>query len=512
MKKYAGFFLLLLCSILFASYAAAGQIKTFVSDFTVSGVQNKDELKGTLRTLLASRLNSETIVTVDTAEGADVLVTGSYAVLGKMFSLDAVARDSVGKVLVRLFEQGESQDELIPALTKLAQKLNGEIVKGFSAPAAKPVLPAAAPALPVPVPPAAAGAHPLIVTPSIIKKEAAATPSTEIVKAEQGANISGSGWTSQRLSGALVGIASGRTLGNGVRELFVADDHVLRFYHQEAELKLIAEVTFTPAEKILGVDTADLDGDGNPEAYLTIMDGETLVSQVWVARDGGLHKMAGKLPYFFRAIALDGKDKKIYVQQMGRDADFYGNVFELVQSDGSYEMKNPIKLPRFGYIYNFNRFTDAKGQSYYVLINGDGYLLVYSASGEELWRSNDKFGGSEIYFKREDLINMRIIGDKYRWTFLEQRIVVTPAGEIIVPRNEGMFVFGNNRSYKKNSLFDFSWNGSTLNEQWHTKESQNYLADYFYDAPRKELVILEVVKKEGLLDKGASTISVKKVE
>ena len=55
MKKYAGLFLLLLCSILFASYAAAGQIKTFVSEFAVSGAQNKDELKGTLQMLLASR-------------------------------------------------------------------------------------------------------------------------------------------------------------------------------------------------------------------------------------------------------------------------------------------------------------------------------------------------------------------------------------------------------------------------------------------------------------------------
>ena len=72
-----------------------------------------------------------------------------------------------------------------------------------------------------------------------------------------------------------------------MRELFVVDDHVLRLYHQEAELKLVAEVTFSAAEKILGIDTADLDGDGIPEAYLTIMDGETLASQVWIARGGG---------------------------------------------------------------------------------------------------------------------------------------------------------------------------------------------------------------------------------
>jgi hypothetical protein len=58
----------------------------------------------------------------------------------------------------------------------------------------------------------------------------------------------------------------------------------------------------------------------------------------------------------------------------------------------------------------------------------------------------------------------------------------------------------------------FRWNGAALDEVWHTKESQNYLADYYYDAVLKELVMLEVVKKEGLLDKGASTIAVKKVE
>jgi len=51
-----------------------------------------------------------------------------------------------------------------------------------------------------------------------------------------------------------------------------------------------------------------------------------------------------------------------------------------------------------------------------------------------------------------------------------------------------------------------------LDELWHTKQSQNYLADYSYDEGTKELVMLEVVKKAGLLDKGASALLIKRVE
>jgi len=200
------------------------------------------------------------------------------------------------------------------------------------------------------------------------------------------------------------------------------------------------------------------------------------------------------------------------VQQMNNDRDFYGDIFELVKSGNSYEAKNPFKLPRFGYLYNFNRFRDKTGAENWVVINEDGYLIVYSSSGEELWRSSDKFGGSETYFLREDLANVRTTGDPNRWIFLEQRITVTPAGDVIVPKNDGMFVIGNNRAYKKSSIYCFAWNGSSLDEKWHTKQSQNYLPDYFYDHSRRELVNLEIVKKEGLLTGGASMVAVRKVE
>lgn len=496
MKK--SLLLLLISAVFTTTTALAAQVRVYVSEFAVTGAVNKEEFKTTLQTLLASRMSGEKLVSVDSPVGADVLVKGSYIVFGKIFSLDVVARDLGGKVVARAFQQGESQDEVIPALGKLGQMLAVEIAAKVT------------PGDPRAAEPYARTSYQGRSS-DIVRREAEVTPASDIVKPQDVVKGAG-GWVSQRLAGAMIGVAQGKALANGGRELYVVDSQSLRLYRREDGMKLIAEVTFSPREKIISVDSADLDGDGVPEAYITIMDGDSLSSQVWISKDNMLKRVAAKLPYFFRGIALDGGAMKMYAQQMSSDSDFYGDVYEVVKSGEKYDLKNPIKLPRFGNLYNFNRFKDASGKSFYVVLNGDGYLIVYTAEGEEMWRSSDKFGGSETYFKREDLANMKITGDQYRWTFLEQRIITTPDGDVIVPQNAGFFVIGNSRSYSKSSVYEFAWNGSTLDEKWHTRQSQNYLADFFFDYARKELVLLEVVKKEGMFKQGASMVAVKKVE
>jgi hypothetical protein len=129
-----------------------------------------------------------------------------------------------------------------------------------------------------------------------------------------------------------------------------------------------------------------------------------------------------------------------------------------------------------------------------------------------LWRSSDKFGGSESNFQWHDDSKVRITGATERWIFLEQRIVITKDGVVIVPHNSGFWVVGNSRSYSKSSLYGFTWNGATLEQKWHTNQSQNYLADYSYNESRNVLILLEVVKKAGMIEKGASAVSIKKIE
>lgn len=494
--------------LLISMPAVAAQPKISIAAFKVTGTTAKDELKDALQSMLASRLAAEKIQVVGTNDSPDMTVIGTYIVFGKVFSLDGqlVARN--GKVLGRAFEQGESADDVIPAVGRLARKLTEEIGRiplaslqnaGSSNDSLQPQ------ALPV-TPPVSA---------DIVRKPPAevSKKDEEIIRPEKVIRNSESGMISQRLDGAMIGLVQVGRSDKGSREVVVALEKELRMYRQEKEFKLLAaENNFGGNEKIISIDIADLDADGVQELYVTAFNGELLASKVYLLENGSFRKIAADIPYFFRGIALNGGAYKVYAQEMGINDDFYGDMCELVKKGTSFQLGKPVKLPPKGNIYNVNLFADKDGKPLFVTLNPDGYLVVSAETGESLWKSSDKFGGSEMYFTRDDMQNVRVTGSQYRKRFIEQRITVTKNGVVIVPKNEGSFVIGNSRSFSKNSVYAFAWNGAGLDELWHTRLDQSYLADYSYDNEQKELLILEVVKKAGIVEKGASAVVVRRVE
>ena len=482
------------------SYAA--QIRLFVADMSVTGVQNKDEMKTTLQTLLASRLNGDTVLAVGSSAEADVVVTGSYVSIGKVFSVDALARTVDGKTLSRAFVQGDNQDELIPAVGKLAEKLLAELAK---VPAAQPPRTIALPAAVVSMPVAAGVVKGVEVNPAV---------TSEFIKpkeVEVSRNDSG-GWQSKRLAGAATLMATGRTSADGSRELFLAETRRISYYRQGKEMTLVASTELAEPRKIISIDTLE-DGAGKLDVYVTVIRAGELLSQVWQISGDKLLLVADEMPYYFRTFSHAGGPKKLFAQTMGRsDVDFYGNVFEATRSGKTIALKNAVKMPRYGNIYNFNQFRASDGALLTTVLSTDNYLIIYDENQKELWRSNDKFGGSELFFQRDDLDNLRTTGDQYRWTFINQRIQVTPGGDVVVGKNDGFMVLGKARTYKTGAVYCFAWNGSTLDEKWHTRATQNYMPDYYLDAARNELLMLQTVLRPGMNERGASALTIKKVE
>ena len=302
------------------------------------------------------------------------------------------------------------------------------------------------------------------------------TPSSEsrsdVIKAESENKAIQVATVGQRMTGIYTGIAPLGMLEQGDRELVLLQDKRLQVVRHGRKTEQLDEVVFGENEKALAVDTADLDRDGQPEIYVTVMQEERLVSQVWEFKKQHLVKTADELPYYFRVLTDAQGRRIVYTQQIGLNEDFYGPVSELKKGPKGYELQNSLKLPRFGHIFNFNRFTDSEGKPLLVVLHPDGFLMVFTESGEELWRSNDKYGGSEVYFSRSDLQNMKNTGTATRKVFLEQRIIVRNNSEIIVPQNSGFWVVGNSRSYSKSAVHAFAWTCVGLEERWHTKVSR----------------------------------------
>lgn len=486
-----------LVTALVVSQPCLAQQRLYVADVSVVGGKNKDEMKSVIQTLLASRLNSGQIVSVGSAAEADALVTGTYITIGKIFSLDAVAKTSAGKIIARSFVQGEGEDTLIPAVGNLADKLIAELQKTNHGSSVTGVV--IAPTM------ATAAPHSDII---IAPPQVQSAVSGDFIKSEPVTTASGS-WQSQRLEAVANLLAIGSTLPSGEREIFMAEDRRVSYYRKGDGLKLVTSIELSPAEKIISLDTVE--NNGKTELYVTIIRASDLYSQILQVQGNRLVKIAEDLSYYFRAISLAGGAKKLYAQSMGRNDDYYGDVYEAKLNGARVELSKPIKMPRFANIYTFNQFHDKEGNIFTTTYTPDGYLVVYDREQKEMWRSNDKFGGCELYFQREGA-DARVTGDIHRWIFMNQRIQVTAQNEVLVAKNDGFWVLGNARSYKKGAVYNMVWNGSSLEEKWRTKETQNYMPDYVFDESRNEILLLQAVQRSGISTKGASTLLIKKVQ
>lgn len=465
--------------------ANAGPFKTYLAEFNVTGAPNNENLKQTLQGILTSRLSPGLVQLVEKPDQAEILVIGSYAQFGKMFSMDVLIKGRGNGSLTKAFEQGEGQEDVIPALGRLARKIDAELAK-----------------IPVPSQPTAPSpAAPLI-----------AVEGKYVVRAEPSAKGSPDSWSSAPLDGVFSSIAMGRTHSSGERELFVAGGQTIRAYLKGNELRLVAEITIPASGKILAIDTADLDRDGSPELYVTIIDREAASSRVYQFNGTAFVMIAEKLPWFFRGIGNDVTSRTIYAQEIENGSNYYGDVKELTKSDARFTAVNPLKLPRTANIFNFNRLSGAESKNNVVVLNEDGYLVIYSPDGSEVWKSSEKYGGSEIFFKGESRTHTRSTRDLDRWMFLEQRIVLLKDGTLIVPHNEGTLSLGNIRAFDKHALVAFEWTGAVLKEKWHTRLSTGYLADYILDQSSGEVILLKVTKKTGLFNKGTSVISINKID
>ena len=464
--------LLMLLAVQVAVTAAAAPLKVFIAPVSAVGVPNRDEAQAAVKTLLTTRLARESIVTVGSAAEADRIVTVSYVVAGQTFSLDAVS-SSGDKPLISIFVEGEHPGGLISAVGKLADKIAAEISKNHFS-------------LPLPL-----------------------TTSGEIVRINEATVGTHANWRSQPLPGAFNIITAGAVNPDGSRDVFIADNHRLLHYRQGKDFLLVSEKELKLFEKIISLDVIDA-GKGSVDLYLTVVRNEQPASQIWQVRGDSLQLIAENLPYYFRVLSLPGSARKLYVQKSGGEQFFLNEVFEAERQGAAIVLKNQLKLPRLATIYNFNEFADKNGRYYTVVLSPENKLIVFGGEQRELWRSNDTYGGSELFLEKQ------ILGDgseqSVSQTFMNQRIQITSGGDLLVGKNESVRFLGKKGDYGSGSVQCLVWSGDHFERKWHTRVSENYMPDFFYDDRSKEILQLELVNRPNIFSKGNTILVIRKVD
>jgi TolB-like protein len=414
-------------------------------------------------------LNREAAITVGKRLQVDYVVLGSLTVFGDSVSVDARILDVANSdELVTAFNQAKGMDAVIPTITQFAQDIN-EKVMGRPMGAASP-----APA----------------------QQQGGPGGLTAEGQAFEGKGV---GHT-QRIKTEVVSMDAGDVDGDGKTELVLVSPDTVYVY-KWAEKALVQFKTYKErfATNFLWVSVGDLDGNGRAEIYVSNA-GAVDVSSFVLEWDGkGFRKIADGQRWFFRVMDMPGKGKVLIGQRRATGGGFMGSIQYLKREGSQFVGTEPVALPAGGNVYNF-ALVDFDGRSVAdtVFLTSSELLVLY-AGGEEVWRSEEPYGGTYAFLAREGLDGDRI--------FMPSPILITDIDEdgrkeVMVCRNSSKMgrLLDKYRSFSNGTVEFLVRDEVGLQTKWSTRRlggaTVGYLVADVDDDNLPEMVVVSVIREE----------------
>ncbi len=270
--------------------------------------------------------------------------------------------------------------------------------------------------------------------------------------------------------------------------------------------------------KFLGVDVADLNGNGLAEIFVTNHAGPELKSFVLEQSAGQTRfgKVWSNVNLYFRVIQAYGSPPQLLAQRPGFNEPFQPGIFRIHHKNGEYVRGERLKmesyLERETTVYGFARGDTTFDQSIENIVLDKNYnLRVYSSDGKLLVKSDDYYGHDprliEVGLKKDYVLGESTNPDRPKPERYKGRLLlVEHHGRrfLLVPKNhrfggsllESMVVINNS-----NVAF-LAVNKEGLEKVFETKKQNGYLAAFQVvdaGASRKQVHAAIVSDKGGAL-------------
>jgi len=203
----------------------------------------------------------------------------------------------------------------------------------------------------------------------------------------------------------IVGMDTGDLDGDGENEIvFVSGTELQIFRYSEGKFKKVGSHTLRPTFKIHAVNIADLDRDGKAEIYISANEQFRVASMIvrWSVADG-LKLQQDNIAWFLRPLHLPGEGVILAGQMSSNDPSrgyVAPGIYRLEKKeDGRIHRGAKLPVPARVNLFDFV-WADIDGDrtSEIVAIDRNEKLLVYDDENNLTWVSEGNYGGSRNYF------------------------------------------------------------------------------------------------------------------
>jgi TolB-like protein len=459
---------------------------------------------------VGEQLNESLARKLGTGLGADYVLFGSLTVFGNSVSIDAKMVDVSGKKqTLTFFNQSQGMDQVIPGINLFASDINekefGRVMETRkAAPSAGPVSPQTEQSQIDP------RAHPdkLIVggiAGDELQKDQKAAPGSAFITTDIARSQSTKFWKSQSFKQRITGMAIGDIDGDGKNETVFTTEHTVEAYrYDNKRLIKIGTLSEGNLDHLIGVDVADINGNGIAEIYVSALDPYRKYVRSFVMEFSGKSytEIVKDTDWYLRVIDMPQRGKVLIGQQQGLESPFDKPIFELVWQNSGYEPTNRLLGPKKANVIGFalgHAMND--GSEAAVVFDAFDHLRVYASSGSQIWKDGEKSGGTPHYFELPDDGSK----DMKNYAYYPMRILIQDINkdgknDVITVRNQRLSELISYRTFTGGEIEVRDWDGIGLSVLWTTRKLSGYISDFGvgdFDNDGKDELVASLVINTG---------------
>jgi hypothetical protein len=463
--------------------------------------------------------------------GADMAIFGSLTVLGESVSIDAKTLDITGgRQPLTFFRQTNGMGEVIPQINLMAGEINSKLF-GVTAPAAAAAgagaaVAAGAGAAAASAAPADVHMHPekLLQSGQVASPEG--LPPSPLAGAaaptEQGGSSAlnpafvtapgtlASGdpgfWKSRSYDYLINGIDIGDVDKDGQQETVVATpDRIFIYRFVQGKQQSVAEIKAGNV-RFISVSIGDINRNGTPEIFVTgfASNLNALESSVYEFDGRNFAPIVEKSRYYYSIVNHPALGAILLGQKQVNDQSIYADpIYEMAWKGSEYVPERQI-LKRKGNLLGF-AFGDImqNGGESVVVLDESEQLQLLTPDGKRQWKSEDKYGGTMLYYQPPS----KAIGSLNTLSYLPTRIRTADLDgnnklEVLVIQNHDRSrrIMTQQRIFSSGQIEALAWDGLGLAPAWKTRTLSGRLQDFAigdFDNDGTSELLIAVVSKEG---------------